>query len=63
MRTLSQLHYKHYVDSLLAGRSGDRIPGEERFSSPVHTGFVANTASYKMATGSLSGGKAGGAWL
>jgi len=34
-----------YSDSLRAGRSGDRIPVEARFSAPVQTGPGAHTAS------------------
>jgi hypothetical protein len=33
-----------------------------RFSAPVQTGPGAHPASYTMGTGSLSGGKAAGAW-
>ena len=51
-----------YSDSLRAGRSGDRIPVEARFSAPVQTGPGAHPASYKMGAGSFPGGKAAGAW-
>jgi hypothetical protein len=44
-----------YSDSLRAGRSGDRIPVEARFSAPVQMGTGAYPASYTMVTGSFSG--------
>ena len=47
-----------YSDSLRAGRPGDRIPGEVRFSAPVQTGPGTHPASYTMGTGSFPGGKA-----
>jgi hypothetical protein len=37
-----------------AGRSGDRIPVEARFSAPVQTVPGTHPASYKIGTGSLS---------
>ena len=40
---------------LQAGRSGDRIPVEARFSAPVQTGPEAHPASYTMGTWSFSG--------
>jgi hypothetical protein len=46
-----------YSDSLRAGRSGDRIPVEARFSPPVQTGPGAYPASYTMGTGSFPGVK------
>ena len=46
-----------YSDSLRAGRSGDRIPVEARFSAPVQTGPGAHPASCTMGTGSLPGVK------
>jgi hypothetical protein len=44
-------------DSLRAGRSGDRIPVEARFSSPAQTDSEAHPASYTMDTGSIPGVK------
>ena len=38
---------------LPAGRSGDRIPLEARFSAPVQTGPGAHPASSTMGTGSF----------
>ena len=43
-----------YNDSLRAGRSGDRVPLEDRFSVPVQTGTGAFTASCTMGTGSFA---------
>ena len=43
------------VNLLRAGRSGDRIPVEARFSAPVQTGSEAYPASYTTGTGSFSG--------
>jgi hypothetical protein len=45
----------------LAGRSGDRIPVEARFSERVQTGPGAHSASCRMGTGSFPGEKAAGA--
>jgi hypothetical protein len=45
-----------YSDSLRAGRSGDRIPVEARFSAPVQTGPGAHPASCTVSTGSFPGG-------
>ena len=55
-------YLSRYSDSLRAERSGDRIPVEARFSSPVQTGPVAHPASYTTGTGSFPGGKAAGGW-
>jgi hypothetical protein len=46
-----------YSDLLWAGRSGDRIPVEARFSAPVQTGPGAQPASRTMDTGSFPGVK------
>jgi hypothetical protein len=46
-----------YSDLLRAGRSGDRIPVEARFSAPVQTGRGAHSASYTMGTGYFLGVK------
>ena len=46
-----------YSDSLRAGRSGDRIPVEARFSAPVQTCPGDHPASYTMGTGSFPGVK------
>jgi hypothetical protein len=46
-----------YSDWLQAGRSGDRIPVERRFSAPGQTGPGAHPSSYTMATGSFPGVK------
>jgi hypothetical protein len=45
-----------YSDSLRAGRCGDRITVETRFSTPVQTGPGAHPAYYIMGTGSFSRG-------
>ena len=42
-------------DSLRAGRPGDQIPVEVRFSAPVPTGPGAYTTSYTMGTVSFPG--------
>ena len=44
------------VTGLRAGRSGDRIPVEARFSAPVEAGPGALPASCTMGTGSFPGG-------
>ena len=44
-----------YSDSLLAGRSGDRIPVGARFCAPVQTGPGAHPAFYTTGTGFLAG--------
>ena len=47
-----------YSDSLLAGRSGYRIPVGMKFSAPIQTSPGAHPASYTMGTS----GKAAGVW-
>ena len=42
-----------------AGRSGDRIPVEARFSAPLQTGPEAHLGSCTMGTGSFPGVKSG----
>jgi hypothetical protein len=44
---------------LRAGRSGDRIPVDARFSAPVQTGPGAHSASCTMGTGSFPGVESG----
>ena len=44
-----------YSDCLRAGRSGDRILVEARFSAPVQTCPEAHPAFFKMGTGSFPG--------
>jgi hypothetical protein len=46
-----------YSISLLAGRSGDRIPMGTRLCALVQTGPGAHSASYTTGAGSLSGVK------
>jgi hypothetical protein len=43
------------VAQLRAGRSGDRIPVEAKFSAPVQTGPGAQLASCTLGTGSFPG--------
>ena len=54
---MSKMKDKALSDSLRAERSGDRIPVEARFSTPVQTGPGAHPASYTMGTGSFQGVK------
>ena len=50
-------YLSRYSDWLGAGRSGDRIQVEARFSAPVQTGPGAHSASYTMGNGSFPGVK------
>ena len=54
-RTGFSLSTSGSLDSLRAGRSGDRIPVEARVSAPVQTGPGAHQASCTMGTGSFPG--------
>jgi len=49
------IYYNWVSYSLLAGRSGDRIPVKARFSALVQTGSEAHPSSYTMGTGSFLG--------
>jgi hypothetical protein len=46
-----------YSDLVRAGRYGNRIPAQARFSAPVQTGRGANSASDTVGTGSFPGVK------
>jgi hypothetical protein len=46
-----------YSDSLLAGRSAERIPVGARFSAPIQTDSEAHPASYTISAGSFPGVK------
>jgi hypothetical protein len=48
-----------YIKLIRAGRSGDRIPVEVKFSVPVQTGPEAHPASCTMGTGSFPGVRCG----
>ena len=50
------------IDSLRAGRYGNRIPVGARFSAPVQTGPGAHPASYTLGPDLCLGVKAAGAW-
>jgi len=50
-------YLSRYSDLLRAGRSGDRILVEARFSTPVQTAPGAHPASYTVGTGSFPGVK------
>jgi hypothetical protein len=59
---LKNHYHSRYSNLLRAGRSGDRIPVEARFSATIQTGSWAHPASYKKGTRSFPGGKVAGAW-
>ena len=48
-------YLSHHSNLLMAGRSGDGIPVEARFSAPFQTGPGAHPASYTMGNGSFPG--------
>jgi hypothetical protein len=54
-RNVGPRQLSRYTDSLQAGRSGDRILVEARFSAPVQTSPGAHPASCTMGTGSFPG--------
>jgi hypothetical protein len=49
-----------YASSLWAGRFGDRMSVEARFSAPVQSCPGAHSASYAVGTGSFPGAKRSG---
>jgi len=54
---LGSVKLRWFCDLLWAGRSGDRIPVEARFSAPVHKGPAAHPASYTIGASSFPGVK------
>lgn len=52
-----------YSDSLLAGRTGNRIPVGNKFSASAQIGLRGHPASCIRGTGFLCRDKAAGAWL
>jgi hypothetical protein len=55
MENVSQDSSVGIATALRAGRPGNRIPVEARFSAPVQTGPGAQPASYTMGTGVFPG--------
>jgi hypothetical protein len=52
-------YLSRYSDSLRAGKSGDRIPVEAKFSFPVQSGPGVHPTLYTLGTGSFRGKVAG----
>jgi len=58
-----QLISSQYIDSLRAGRSGDRLPVGARFSAPVQNQLWGLPSLLYNGYRVFPGGKAAGTWL